>query len=882
VGGNLRILIGASPDGATRIARLLREASGEDVELATESPARASELASVGSYDALVLEWSDSADVRAAVESQPPMPVVLVSDDYSAEVATLGHRTGVAVCLLRHGAKSLSEAITGRRGRPESAALRTLIERAPIGMALLDADGRIVRSNRALEKFLERPAQLLRGVTLGELEDRAKPETFDDLRRSIVDRTGDHERVETRYRGGDGQVVSGLETLLHGTSRSGAFAIAIVEDASTRLAMEAAVRASESVRALVYVSVADVIFYLRVEHDRFRFVEVNPAFLRATGLLAEQVVGKFVDEVIPEPSLSLVLARYREAISERRTVRWEEITPYPSGKKYGEVSVTPLVDPDGVCRSLVGTVHDVTELRRSEETIRLYAEIVRSVQIGLTVWDVTDASDPRSIRLRAFNPMAEHTSGVHLTSRVGQPLVEIFPLTKGTELVELVCDVAREGTVRELRAFRFFEGQDLRTYAVKAFPLEANAVGLAVEDVTTEVRARTLNAVEQRVLEMIASGRTLEETLTALVVAIEEHAPPAIGSVLLLSPDGKRVTHGAAPHLPEAFNRAVDGAPIGPAAGSCGTAAYLRRSVIVADIETDPLWSEYRELARPFGLRACWSTPILASNGRVLGTFALYYREPRTPTTEEMELIARANHVAGIAIQRHDLDEQLRGLAARLEEVREEERTEIARDIHDELGQMLTALKMDIAWIARRATSPEGLARDALLDRVRELSEMTDSLVHEVRRISAQLRPGILDDLGLDAALSWEAEEFERRTNIECRLRSELQDKKFSRELATAVFRTFQEALTNVIRHADAKHVNVTVTQSEDSLVLEVRDDGRGIRAEQIDNPRSLGLVGIRERARRAGGTASFSAGESGGTVVTLRLPLNAPPASRS
>jgi PAS domain S-box-containing protein len=518
-------------------------------------------------------------------------------------------------------------------------------------------------------------------------------------------------------------------------------------------ALEAAVRASEKVRALVYVSVSDIVFFLRVVGDRFRFEEVNPAFLAATGLKEEQVVGRFVDEVIPEPSVSIVLARYREAIAERRTVRWEEITPYPSGTKYGEVSITPLVDPDGGVTSLVGTVHDVTHLARS----------------------------------------------------------------------------------------------------------------------------RALTKVEQRVLEMTASGETLRDTLETLVLEIEKLTPPAIASVLLISNDGRHVVHGAAPNLPPEYNVTIDGAEIGPIAGSCGTAAYTKKQVIVTDIETDPLWKDYRELARPHGLRACWSTPIVASHGRVLGTFALYYREPRAPTNDDIDLISRASHVAGIAIQRRDLDAQLRGLAARLEAAREEERTKIARDIHDELGQTLTALKMDISWIGRHAASPEGIEPKALLERIKQLTEMTDAAINEVRRIAAQLRPGILDDLGLSAALAWQGDEFERRTGIECAVNCDVRDEALSRDLATTVFRAFQEALTNVTRHADAKHVEVSLASDGDSLTLEVRDDGRGIRDEDLTAPRSLGLLGIRERARRLGGVASFSRRAEGGTSVTLRLPMMPP-----
>ncbi len=391
----------------------------------------------------------------------------------------------------------------------------------------------------------------------------------------------------------------------------------------------------------------------------------------------------------------------------------------------------------------------------------------------------------------------------------------------------------------------------------------------------TDLRERDrLLAAEQRVLELIATGTPLPEILTALVRVIEELAPPTIASILLLDADGAHVRHGAAPNLPDAFNRAIDGAPIGPSAGSCGTAAFTRRQVIVTDIETDPLWKDYVDLARAHGLRACWSTPILTTDDRVLGTFALYFREPRAPTDADLAVTNRATHIAGIAIERRQLEDQLRALSAHVESVREDERTGIAREIHDELGQSLTALKMDLAWIARRVSEKPPASTDVVLGKIREMSQMTDDVINHVRRISAELRPGLLDDLGLYAALEWQGHEFEKRTGTTCTVQSNVGDAQLGREVSTCVFRVFQEALTNITRHAEAKHVDVRLDRRGGSLVLEVRDDGKGIARESLQDPRSLGLLGIRERARRLGGNATIAAAPSGGTIVSLTIPL--------
>ena len=537
-------------------------------------------------------------------------------------------------------------------------------------------------------------------------------------------------------------------------------------------------------------------------------------------------------------------------------------------------------DESGNTVGLVGTSRDVTEERKRDETIRLYADIVHSVQIGLSVWETDDDGPSLIARLVAFNPAAEHAARVPLEGELGKTLAEIFPYDADGELQTLLTRVAHDGEIHEATVHRSRDERNPnRALAMKAFPLPGRRVGLAVEDITDPMRTRRLQTAEQRVLEMIASGEALPKILTTLVLAIEEHSPPTIASILLLDERGTHVRHGAAPHLPEEYSRAIDGAPIGPATGSCGTAAFLRKPVFVIDIETDPLWEAYREIARPHGLRACWSVPILATDERVLGTFALYYREPRAPRADDVELISRASHVAGIAIERRQLEDQLRDLTARVETVREEERTGIAREIHDELGQALTALKMDVAWIARRAQGGATIPHEALLEKLQTMSQMTDDVIHQVRRISAELRPGVLDDLGLTAALEWQGQELEKRTGIACAVESNLDDAKVERNLSTAVFRIFQEALTNITRHAEATHVDVRLVRKDGWLSLTVIDDGKGIAPEDAQSPRSIGLLGIRERARRLGGTASVqrAAKPASGTIVSLSLPLDGP-----
>jgi PAS domain S-box-containing protein len=188
-------------------------------------------------------------------------------------------------------------------------------------------------------------------------------------------------------------------------------------------------------------------------------------------------------------------------------------------------------------------------------------------------------------------------------------------------------------------------------------------------DISARKQAENFLAGQARVLEVMATGAPLEETLGALIRLIEENSGGALGSILLVAPDGKHLRHAAAPSLPESYSRAVDGVPVGPRSGSCGTAAHRRENVIVSDIEKDPLWDDYRDLALSRGLRACWSTPILSSTDKVLGTFAMYYPRPRSPRPEDLKRIETSTHLARIVIERKKSEEALRRAAERFREL---------------------------------------------------------------------------------------------------------------------------------------------------------------------------------------------------------------------
>lgn len=221
--------------------------------------------------------------------------------------------------------------------------------------------------------------------------------------------------------------------------------------------------------------------------------------------------------------------------------------------------------------------------------------------------------------------------------------------------------------------------------------------------------------------------------------------------------------------------------------------------------------------------------------------------------------------------------EQLRALSARLLSAREEERKSIAREIHDELGQALTGLIIELSWLEDKlALLPDREQARSLLDKTASMLRLADSTVESVRRIAAELRPGLLDDFGLVAAIEWHAQEFEQRTGVICRVSSDLDETALTPEQATALFRIAQEALTNVARHASANTVQVRILRDGDVLVLSVEDDGSGINEEKRSSARSLGVIGMRERATLLGGSVQISGPRGGGTRVVARVPVGA------
>ncbi len=302
-----------------------------------------------------------------------------------------------------------------------------------------------------------------------------------------------------------------------------------------------------------------------------------------------------------------------------------------------------------------------------------------------------------------------------------------------------------------------------------------------------------------------------------------------------------------------------------------------------SDAENDPHMSH--DLAINANVHSIICTPILDTVGEVIAFFDIRNKRGEEGfSINDQEMLLTLAPVASIAIQNavayqqrlatvtelRESSKQLQGLAVSLDTAREQERLQISRELHDELGQTLTAVKFDLAWLSDQLEQQD----ETLAQKARDITSRMNTLIQTVRRIATELRPGMLDDLGLAASIEWQAHDFEKRSGIACKLSLSGEYSDLSQDQSLAIFRIFQEALTNVSRYADAKQVEVRLEKAGDMLTLELQDDGRGIKDEEITGSHSLGLIGMRERAKYLGGTFEIRGVPDQGTTLKVTLPV--------
>src|SRR5437588_3738823 len=315
---------------------------------------------------------------------------------------------------------------------------------------------------------------------------------------------------------------------------------------------------------------------------------------------------------------------------------------------YGREPQSPSPHDLGVMEKATHLARVAIERDRAESAVRTseekYRDLINASPDAICVVD----ADGKCILV---NPACVNLAGRSQDELIGSSITDTYLAEERHLLANRLEKLKAEGSFRFERKFLRKNGE-LIPVEVSLSALRGRHYQAIIRDISQRKRREGLLAGENRVLEMVAKGDSLSDILEILCLLVEEQSSGVLASILLMDANGKQLRHGAAPNLPKAYTEAIDGAFIGSSVGSCGTAAYRAEQVIVSNIATDPLWDAFRDLALSHSLLACWSTPIFSSEGKVIGTFAMYYREPRSPSPLEQDTIKHITHLAGVAIQR--------------------------------------------------------------------------------------------------------------------------------------------------------------------------------------------------------------------------------------
>jgi len=373
--------------------------------------------------------------------------------------------------------------------------------------------------------------------------------------------------------------------------------------------------------------------------------------------------------------------------------------------------------------------------------------------------------------------------------------------------------------------------------------------------------------------------RAIDETLRFCIRQICEFAGWPLGHLYLTADNPSEglvpssFWHVEEPGKFDTFQRITQETPLETGIGLPGRVLASGEPAWIIDVTKDANFPR-ANLAQDIGVKAGFAFPILIGK-RVVGVMEFFSPKAVEPDTQMLDIMAQVGTQLGRVLERKQAQDesertkdQLRKLYHRLEQVREEERTRTAREVHDHLGQVLTTIKLEISLLGKKLT----YYNPSIKKSTEQLLEMSDEAIQTVKKISMDLRPPILDDLGIAEAIVWQAKDFSKRTGIECVFVNELNEFEPDLERSTTLFRVFQETLTNIVRHARATRVCVKLSENDKALTLQVQDNGCGISSDQVSSLRSLGLQGMRERAMVWGGNVLINGIPNGGTTVNFNI----------
>ncbi|HEX9075239.1 MAG TPA: PAS domain S-box protein, partial [Anaerolineae bacterium] len=698
------------------------------------------------------------------------------------------------------------------------------------------------------------------------------------------------------------------------------FVINIFHDVTEQRRAETAVREQRELLQVTLSSIGDAVMSTDA-HGNIRFM--NPVAEALTGWKMEEAAGKplaQVFEIISEETGEPVPSPFGRVMHDQAVVGLTNHTMLVthSGERVPiDDSGAPIRDAGGNIIGVVLVFRDITERRKTEREISRLATIVKSSEDAI----ISQRLDGTVL---TWNPGAERLYGYVAEEIIGRPITLTYPPERLYEYEDIIARLIRGELIDHFDTVRLTkDGRRLDVSISVALLRDAEGqirgVSKIARDITDQKRAEKVTRFLAEASDVLVSSLDYETTLASVARLIV----PEIAdwcAVDILDKDGalKRLAlEHVDPTKLELANELQRRYP-----GDLNANYGVHNVIRTGKPEINPVIDDemiarsahdvdHLRLLTEIGFSSSMTVPLIARN-RTLGamTFVLsesrrhfgsadlalvqdlarrvalavdnarLYREAQEMNEElEHRVVSRtielqntnAKLQAEIS-ERQRANDQLRLLSGHLEKAREEERIRIAREIHDEIGQVLTAIKMDLSMLGRELV--EGRPGDDRQAEIESTTRLVDDAIQTMHHIVRELRPEVLDHLDLRSALEWQVQEFQSRTRIESRFDSELDELDLDPERSTALFRILQETLTNVARHAQATHVQATLKKLDGQLVMQVQDDGIGISDDRVTNSQTFGILGMRERARALGGDVDIASLPDHGTTVTVHIPV--------
>lgn len=606
--------------------------------------------------------------------------------------------------------------------------------------------------------------------------------------------------------------------------------VGTITDITDRKKAEEDLRFNEQQLHLIYDSVTDPIFLLDVkDNDRFTFISVNKAFLETTGLPEEQILGKEIKDILPASSLDGTIEKYKEAIESKKSVEWEDVSEYPSGIKAGILKITPVFNKEGNCTRIVGTIHDVTEQKKYEAMLlseKNFSEsIINSLPGVLYLYDENG-------KFIKWNKNFEKVSGY-----TGEEIANMHPL----EFFDADEKQLLESRIKEVFVTGTGEVEsNFLTKTKKKIPYYFNGRRISLDNKICLIgMGIDISELRNARDELVNRERKFRSTLDQMLEGVQ-----------IYDFDWNCLY--------------INDAAVGQGQVPKETVLSKNLTECYPGIEHTELFSIYEACKndkKPRHIEYEFTFPDMTKKWFELSI----QTTPDGVFILSMDISDRKKAEQEV----QQVTEQLRRLTVHQQTALEEERKRISREIHDELGQQLTAIKMDIAWIDKKGADQSSFIKSKL----KNVITLLDLSNQSIRKILTELRMGVLDHHDLEEGLESHGRQFTNITGIPLHFTANKRGINAGEAVAACIFRVFQEALTNITKYAEAKTVTSSLVQDEDFVTLQIEDDGKGFDPEAINNKHSFGILGMKERVASLKGTLRISSQPGKGTSITVRIP---------